>query len=128
MTSPPKVTCARAPSPPSPAQPTPAYPPEDRLFTSTIWVGLAPPPESKPPTGEEDRLFKSDADWAALLSKWRALGQGWPWQRPISQLRRGWAMDRLRGERGAARARYAAQQLELAQRTHPRVITLAEQV
>ena len=37
-------------------------------------------------------------------------------------------MDRLRGERGAARARYPAQQLELAQRTHPRVITLAEQV
>ena len=111
------MTCARAPSPP-----------EDRLFKSTIWVGLPPPPEPKPPTGEEDRLFKSDADWAALLSKWRALGQGWPWQRPISQLRRGWAMDRLRGERGAARARYAAQQLELAQRTHPRVITLAEQV
>ena len=37
-------------------------------------------------------------------------------------------MDRLRGERGAARARYAAQQLELAQRTHPRVVTLAEQL
>ena len=74
------------------------------------------------------RLFKSDADWAALLDKWAALGRGWAWQRPVSRLRRGWAMGRLRGELGGARTRYAQQQLELTQRTHPRVVTLAEQL
>jgi len=56
------------------------------------------------------------------------LGQGWVWQRPLSRFRRSWALSRLRGEGGILAVRYAEQQLELAQKTHPRSLTLAEQI
>jgi len=76
----------------------------------------------------ENRLFKNDADWEALLLKWEALGQAWAWQRPLSRFYRGWALSRLLGEEGVLAQRYAEQQLHLARKTHPRSLTLAEQI